>query len=160
MVRFVELVKQELILDGVEYRDREDALRSMAGLLVEQGYCQQPFIEEILERERHHPSGLPMPGPKIAIPHTDATYVNSSVLLFARLKTPVEFGTMGSPESPLEVGMISMFALKEPKQIGDLLETLINVYQDVTVLESIAGASSKEDIYEILQANVEKHGVG
>lgn len=159
-MRFVELVKQDLILDGVEYSDRDDALRSMAGLLVEQGYCRGPFVEEILERERHHPSGLPMPGPKIAIPHTDATYVESSVLLFARLKTPVEFKTMGSPESPLQVGMISMFALKEPKEIGDLLETLINVYQDVEVLEAIAQASSKQAIYEILQTNVKKHGVG
>ena len=101
-----------------------------------------------------------MPGPKIAIPHTDATYVESSVLLFARLKTPVEFKTMGSPESPLQVGMISMFALKEPKEIGDLLETLINVYQDVEVLEAIAQASSRQEVYEILQTNVKKHGVG
>jgi PTS system galactitol-specific IIA component len=159
-VRFVDLVTEELILDGVEYRDRDDALRSMAGLLVEQGYCQQPFVGEILERERHHPSGLPMPGPKIAIPHTDATYVNTSVLLFARLAKPVEFGTMGSPESPLQVGMISMFALKEPKKIGDLLETLINVYQNVEVLEAIESASSKAEIYRILQTNVEKYGVG
>lgn len=159
-MKFVELVKQDLILDGVEYSGRDDALRSMAEMLVEQGYCRRPFVDEILERERHHPSGLPMPGPKIAIPHTDATYVESSVLLFARLKTPVEFKTMGSPESPLQVGMISMFALKEPKEIGDLLETLINVYQDVEVLEAIAQASSKQEIYEILQTNVKKHGVG
>jgi mannitol/fructose-specific phosphotransferase system IIA component (Ntr-type) len=67
---------------------------------------------------------------------------------------------MGSPESPLQVGMISMFALKEPKKIGDLLETLINVYQNVEVLEAIESASSKAEIYRILQTNVEKYGVG
>jgi mannitol/fructose-specific phosphotransferase system IIA component (Ntr-type) len=53
-----------------------------------------------------------------------------------------------------------MFALKEPKKIGDLLETLINVYQNVEVLEAIESASSKAEIYRILQTNVEKYGVG
>lgn len=151
---FEVLIKRELILDGVHYADREEALESLARLLVEKGYCKEGFVEAILERERHHPSGLPMAGHKIAIPHTDSDYVNRSVLLFARLEEPVTFRSMGDPGESLEVSMISMFALKEKKEIGDLLEKLLTVYQDEEVRRSIHLARDGQEIYEILQERV------
>jgi PTS system galactitol-specific IIA component len=155
-LRFRELVAEDLVLVDLDARDRTDALTRMATLLVERGYCDQSFVDAILERERVHPSALPMPGHKIAIPHTDATHVNNSAILFARLRNPVEFRSMGDPEERLSVSMISMFALKEKKRIGDLLETLITVYQDESVLEAIFDAPDARAIFEILKANVER----
>ncbi|MFP4373810.1 MAG: PTS sugar transporter subunit IIA [Spirochaetaceae bacterium] len=155
-LRFTDLVRRDLIIDGVEYSDRDEALRSLAGLLVERGFCRGPYIEAILERERAHPSALPMPGHKIAIPHADATHVDSSALVFARLTKPVQFFSMGAPDEKLDVSMISMFALKEKKAIGDLLETLITVYQDETVLNEIFEAPDAEQIYELLRHNVQR----
>jgi PTS system galactitol-specific IIA component len=115
-------------------------------------------VEAILERERNHPSALPMPGHKIAIPHTDADHVERSAILFARLQKPVEFLSMGGPGDVLQVQMISMFALKEKKRIGDLLETLINVYQHNEILDEILNAAGTDTIYQILRSSVEKYG--
>lgn len=156
VLKFKDLVRNDLIITGVRFESRDDALEAMASILVEKGYCEQPFVQAILDRERAHPSALPMPGHKIAIPHTDATYVKRSALLFARLEAPVEFHSMGDPDQTLSVSMISMFALKEKKLIGDLLETLITVYQDERVLEAIHDAADSDEIYEILQEHVEE----
>ena len=155
-LQFKDLVREDLIINGASYPNRDAALTSMAGLLVEKGYCEPPYVEAILERQRAHPSALPMPGHKIAIPHTDATYVKSSALLFARLDEPVEFRSMGDPNEMLQVPMISMFALREKKLIGDLLETLITVYQDETVLNAIYEAADSGEIFRILKENVEE----
>ncbi|MFO8065212.1 MAG: PTS sugar transporter subunit IIA [Spirochaetia bacterium] len=155
-LRFTDLVRQDLILDNVAYDTKEQALEAMAGILVERQFCREPFIQAVLDREREHPSGLPMPGRKIAIPHTDATHVDHSALLFARLRNPVEFRSMGAPDETLQVSMISMFALKDKKAIGDLLETLITVYQDEAVLNEISEASDTAQIYRILKQNVER----
>lgn len=155
-LQFKDLVRRDLILFNVEFADRDEALRRMADTLVEKGYCKPEYTDAILEREYAHPSALPMPGKKIAIPHTDATYVKNSALLFARLKSPVTFSSMGDPDQKLQVSMISMFALKEKKRIGDLLETLINVYQDEAVLDAIFDAADGETIFEILKTNVER----
>ena len=152
--QFDDLIREELILDGAVYESREEALESMARLLVDKGYCREPFVEAILERERAHPSALPMPGHKIAIPHTDADYVNRSAILFARLQRPVEFRSMGDPGEILQVSMISMFALEEKREIGDLLETLLTVYQDEAVRESIFAARGAEEIFGILRRHV------
>jgi galactitol PTS system EIIA component len=158
-LQFRDLVREDLVLGNAVFDTRDDALKTMASILVEREFCEEPYVEAILERERAHPSALPMPGHKIAIPHTDATYVKRSALLFARLKKPVEFRSMGDPDEKLQVSMISMFALKEKKLIGDLLETLITFYQDESVLESIYGAADGGTIYRILRDHVERSQV-
>lgn len=155
-LEFKDLVRKNLIITDARFSDRDDALRALAETLVEHGFCLPPFVDAILERERAHPSALPMPGHKIAIPHTDATHVTRSALLFARLHEPVEFRSMGDPNATLHVSMISMFALKEKSLIGDLLETLITVYQDESVLEAIHSAPDGSTIFDILRTNVER----
>ena len=156
---FSDLVSEELILDDPIAADRDAALKHMAGLLVQKGFCTTEFVQAILDREAAHPSGLPMAGVKIAIPHTDAIYVNRSALLFARLRQPVEFRSMGDPKEKLQVSLISMFALKEKKLIGDLLETLITVYQQESVMEALRNAPDRSAMFRILKDNVAKHGV-
>ena len=156
--KFSDLVMQEYVLDHIKASTREEALTQMAEFLVEKGNCKPTFVEAILKREQAHPSGLPMPGPKIAIPHTDAEHVEQSVILFARLPEPVEFLSMGSPDDKLEVRMISMFALKEKKRIGDMLETLINVYQKEEILNAILDAPDSKAIFSILRDAVEENG--
>lgn len=157
-LKFSDLVKPEYVIGSLQATSREEALTQMAEFLVEKGNCKPSFVEAILERERNHPSGLPMPGPKIAIPHTDATHVEQSIILFARLTEPVEFLSMGSPDDKLQVRMISMFALREKKRIGDMLETLINVYQNEEILNAILEAENAEEIFSILSESVRKYG--
>lgn len=153
---FGDLLKRELILADLSFRSAEAVLRHMGEQLVSLGYCRKGFVEAILEREAHHPSGLPMEGRKIAIPHTDAKYVNKSAILFARLRTPVTFRSMGNPSQLLQVEMVSMFALKEKQRIGDLLEVLLTVYQDSFLLDLLYAASSPDEIYRILKRHVEE----
>lgn len=148
---FADLVIPEFILPDLEAESREDALRTMAEFLVEHGRCFPTFPEAILERERHHPSGLPMPGHRIAIPHTDAEHVRESAILFARLKHPVEFRSMGDPGERLSIRLISMFALKEKKRIGDMLEALITAYQDDSVLADLDAAADAQAMYQVLR---------
>ena len=152
------MVHEDLILDDLAASTREEALGQMAGILVERGFCKPEFVQAILDREAAHPSGLPMAGLKIAIPHTDAIHVNRSALLFARLRQPLEFRSMGSPDEKLSVPMISMFALKEKKLIGDMLETLLTVYQHEEVLQALYHAPDRAAMFRILKENVEKYG--
>ncbi len=157
-VQFSDLVHPECVFDNLTAASRDEALTTMARYLVDSGYCHESFVDAILERERIHPSGLPMPGHKIAIPHTDADHVKRSVILFARLKNPVPFRSMGDPNERLPVQMISMFALQEKKLTGDMLETLITVYQRHEVLDAILNASDGDEIYALLRDGVRTHG--
>ncbi|MDR2663584.1 MAG: PTS sugar transporter subunit IIA [Treponema sp.] len=145
-----DILKEDCIIENLEASTKEEVLSAMCRVLLDKGYVKESFPAAILERERLYPSGLPMEGHKIAIPHTDAEHVNESVILFARLAKPVEFSSMGDPDEKLQVQLVSMFALKEKKKIGFLLEVLITTYSDSAVLDAILKAPSVKAIYDIL----------
>ena len=145
-----DILKEECIIENLEAAGKEEALTAMCNLLLSKGYVKETFPGAILERERLYPSGLPMEGHKIAIPHTDAEHVNQSVILFARLAKPLEFSSMGDPDEEIQVQLISMFALAEKKKIGEMLEVLITTYSDNDVLDAILKAPSAKVIYDIL----------
>ena len=153
-MKIEDVLKEDCILDNLQASSREEALTIMSNMLLSMGYVKESFPEAILERERHYPSGLPMEGHKIAIPHTDAEHVHKSVILFARLSQPLEFASMGDPDEIIQVSLISMFALAEKKDIGKMLEVLINAYSNNDVLEAILKAPSAKAIFDILNQSV------
>jgi PTS system galactitol-specific IIA component len=152
-----DVLKEDCIIENLEADTREEALTKMCTLLFSKGYVKDSFTAAILERERLYPSGLPMEGHKIAIPHTDAEHVLESVILFARLAKPLEFASMGDPDEKMQVRLISMFALKEKKKIGFLLDVLINTYSDNATLEAVLNAGSAAEIFDILHKSVGVH---
>ncbi|MDR0402188.1 MAG: PTS sugar transporter subunit IIA [Treponema sp.] len=145
-----DILKEDCIIESLEAVTKEEALAAMCRILFSKGYVKDSFEAAILERERLYPSGLPMEGHKIAIPHTDAEHVNESVILFARLAKPVEFSSMGDPDEKIQVQLVSMFALREKKKIGFLLDVLINAYSDNDTLDAVLKAASAKEIYDIL----------
>lgn len=156
-LRFHDLIHQELIVPHGCYPTRNAALTALAGMLVESGYCHRSFVPAILEREREHPSGLAMPGGNIAIPHTDADHVIQPALVLARLEPPVPFRAMGDPATELPVTLISLFALHDGTLAGNLLHTLIHVYQDSATLQTLHAARDALEIYTELRKHVDAH---
>lgn len=155
-MRIDDILKPECMIHSLKATTKEEALTIMANRLFELGYVKQSFKGAILDREAHYPSGLPMEGEKIAIPHTDAEHVHQSVICFAQLASPVDFSVMGDPSQTVSVQMISMFALKEKKEIGHLLETLINTYQDVGLLHDLKMSNNTEHLYHLLKEHIGK----
>ena len=153
-MKIEDILKEECIIERLEAGTKEETLSVMSNMLLSKGYVKESFPAAILEREQHYPSGLPMEGHKIAIPHTDADHVNKSVILFARLAQPVEFSSMGDPDEKIQVSLISMFALAEKKDIGKMLEILITAYSNNDVLDAILKAPSARAIYDILYQTV------
>jgi len=145
-----DILKEDCVIENLEASSKEEALGIMCDFLLSKGYVKETFPNAILERERFYPSGLPMEGHKIAIPHTDAEHVNKSTILFARLANPLEFASMGDPDEKIQVQLISMFALAEKKEIGKMLELLINAYSNNEVLDAILKAPSAKGMYDIL----------
>ncbi len=145
------LLYRYLVVDGWCCRTAEDAIRRCAALLFHYGHVHADFEAAVVERERNHPSGLPLAGPKVAIPHTDPEYVRRSALLFARLDAPVEFCTMGNPRRHLSVSLIAMPAIKERELAADVLEFLISLLTDPECVSRLEQAAGAEGVYAYLQ---------
>lgn len=143
-------ITQDLIEVNMKFNSRYEVLEYMAKKLISEGYAKSSFVDAILEREAHYPSAIAFDPMPIAIPHVDAAHVLQSTVFFLRLKNPLEFQMMGSPEEKIDVYFISMFALKDKEHIGKVLTSLITAYQDVHLITQLWSAKGHDEVYQLL----------
>jgi PTS system galactitol-specific IIA component len=144
-------IKKEHILTGLEFDSKEEALRFLANHLLERGYVKQEYLSRIVEREHTYPTGLPSAGVNIAIPHTDHELVNETTIAIGILKEPVTFYSMEDSTTPLDIQIIIMLAIGEPKGQIEMLQRVVNIIQDPELTIKIASTDSKEEIVELLE---------
>ncbi|MDT8860847.1 PTS sugar transporter subunit IIA [Alkalihalobacillus sp. MEB130] len=144
------LLDENLILKDVEATSAEEAIRLMAGNLFEKGIVKESYIEAIVEREKNFATGLPTKGYSVAIPHTDKEHVNEKAISVAILKEPVDFVIMGEESETTPVKLVFMLAMNESHSQLELLQRLMQIFQDDEVLHSLAHEESKTKIKDSL----------
>lgn len=146
-----QLLEKGLVRVHQTYTGREEALRDMARLFVEQGYSKATYPQAIVDRERVYPTGLPAEAFDIAISHCDSEHVIKSAIGVTVLDEPVEFEMMGGmSDTPLNVRVLFMLAIKDPKAQVPTLQKMMAVIQNKELLLHIRDAQTAEEVYELL----------
>jgi galactitol PTS system EIIA component len=128
-----------------------EILLFLAEQLMEKGVVKESFYEAIIKRERMFPTGLPMAGVGVAIPHTNAKYVNQNQIAIAILANPVPFRMMGLPERVVDTSIVFLLALKEPGRHIKMLEELTELIRKTHFLAKLSNAKCKKEVIEIMQ---------
>lgn len=113
-----------------------DAIELASSKLYEKGYVDKKFAEHCIEREKIYPTGLDTEFP-VAIPHTEAEYVNETSISVLRLKSPVVFKSMAEPEKDVLVHYVFNLAIKGKKEQVVFLAKVIRLVQDSTKLKEM-----------------------
>lgn len=148
------LFDPKVILLGLSANDQNDALTQLATKLNMEGYVKESFVQAILDREAEFSTGLPGFGRGVAIPHADPQHVNKSVLAVATLTKPVQFRMMGNHDERIEVEVLFMLALKESHSHMSVLQSLMDVIQNETLLTQIKEAATPDALYTLLSAHI------
>lgn len=130
---------------------RDEALRQLAEEFARRGLVTEAFYAGILEREKVFPTGLPVSGTGIAIPHTDSDKVNRSQIGFMSLQQPVRFEAMGGMGEEVEVRLIFMLALKEAHEQLEMLQKLIALFQDEARVERLLACQTESEYLSIIR---------
>lgn len=154
----IDSIKKETCYVGIEAKTDEEALGILSDKLCDLGIVNEDFKENVILRERNFSTGLPLTGYKVAIPHTDACYVNETRICVAVLKNPVDFRVMGSSDGErVPVHLIIMLAIKEQHAQLEVLKELINlVVQNEKMIEEIILSKDGNEIYEVLNKHLTK----
>lgn len=144
------LVSKELIFLDYEASDKEDLITNMSKYLQEKGYVKETFLEAILKRELVFPTGLRGNNLTIAIPHTDAVHVEKPGIFFTRLKDTVTFKEMGLGVDDVDVKLVFMLLIKNPKEQVSMLSNLMSIFSKEDKVEVLINSKDKEEIYEAL----------
>lgn len=134
----------------------EEVITRLASSLEILGYVRDSFRNAIFEREKVFPTGLPTEPIGVAIPHTDAEHVITDAMAIGVLHEPVQFKEMGTSngESLVDVSLVTMLAISDPKGMVPLLSRLARCYQDGEFLEAVFLEKNIEKIMELFRAKV------
>lgn len=154
MIVTEELLKEELIVIDMKAKDSNEAIGKLAEILYKNTFVKESYIKAVQDREKTFPTGLPTEGVGVAIPHTDVEHVNTPAMAIAVLEEPVVFKMMGMIEQEVKVEILFMLAIKEPKTQIELLQKLMNIFQDKEVLEKIHKSTTSTEVKEIFSVAV------
>ncbi len=145
-----ELV-ESLIFTEVDAKDANEVFEKVGSAFVQEGYCKPEYVEALKTREASYPTGLDVDGFGVAIPHTDASYVNETKTGIAILKNPVTFTQLGTDDEYTDVKLIFMLAVQDPSTHLDKLQAIISMIQDKEFLKTLSGATTKAEMINIVK---------
>lgn len=146
-----EILFPECILTHVKADNKEQALRQLFEVLLRTGKVKPTFYDAVLEREREYPTGLALETWNAAIPHVVPAHVEHSALGIAILEKPVTFQRMDDDDATVEVKVIFNIALDSNGKQLDILQQIMGIVSDPTIMGQLAQADTPQDVLNILQ---------
>lgn len=142
---------KNLFYTNLKAENSHELLEVMGSNLIKQGYVKEAFTESIIQREAIYPTGLPAGRISIAIPHTDNEMVNTTTISVATLEKPVLFKSMAEPTEDIEVAIVFMLAISEPKGQLEILQKVMDIIQDTEFKETILNVETNAELLEVIE---------
>lgn len=147
---------RELLKPKLKAGNYKEVIRVLGEALLKSGYVSEAYIEAVLQREKSLPTGLQVGCLNVAIPHTDSTHVHKSAIALATLEAPVRFCLMANPAKEVEVSIVFLLAVREPKEQVELLKRLMELFQNEETLSQIKNTDDSQTILAILEPVLSK----
>ena len=147
-----QLFKRNTIffLNDKEEYSYEEILEFIGESLTALGYAKESFAKALKDRERVFPTGLQMQPYGIAIPHADQGHVYKPCVGVVRLKGGAVFRDMVEPDREVRAKIIFCIAIAGEEKQTDVLQDIMRIASDESLMSCIVDADSEEEIYELL----------
>ncbi len=156
MPKLSEILDPRHVALDVEAESAEGAFKAVTAHLGESAFLSEEaartLFRGLLDREKTSPTGI---GGGIAVPHAYLPEVLSPILLFARLKKPVEYS---SPDGkPVDL----IFLLAGPEKIEKMhlrvLARIARLLHDKAWCEELRSAKSPEEVMDSVRRVEARH---
>lgn len=139
----------EDILLNIDAESCQEVLHLVSTHLFGEGKVKQTYEERLIDREREYPTGLALGDINVAIPHTDYQYANTTQLLVATLKKPVEWHNMEDSDESIPVSVVVLSVFDKPEHQLEALQKIMGVLQNQELVAQIADADSAQQVIEL-----------
>lgn len=149
-INFVDMVREDLILIGVEGETRDEVLNNISKVLTDKGIVKDTYAEALLQRENEFPTGLPIGEYNIAIPHTYPEHCNEIAVTVAIPKTPIMFHNMGAAEETVKVHVILCLCLQKMDDSISMLPSMMNFFADEEHIKALMVCKTADEVLKVL----------
>lgn len=134
-----EIINEDVVFVGENYRYKDEALEKMTQKLIEGGYVEPGFLLSVFKREMLADTYLKG---GIAIPHGSSEFITKPTILVTKLANKIVWS------ENYEVDLVFLIALKDDSK--NYFEKLYKIIKDEKVLNKIKSSVSKDEILEII----------
>ena len=147
---------EEIVFFNESCSNKEEAIKKLANEFFKKGLVKDTFSQAVIDREKVYPTGLDINGVGVAIPHTDGIHVVEPQIGFMSLKEPVVFKDMVDDTNEIKVKVIFMLGLLKSEQQIEMLQKLVGLFQNETLLKQVIDCENIDEFKEIMKkANIE-----
>lgn len=147
---------EEIAFFNQSCNSKEEALKKLADVFLEKGLVKDTFFQAVIEREKVYPTGLSINGIGVAIPHTDGVHIINPQIGFMSLKEPIIFKDMVDAGHDIEVNAIFMLGLLKSQQQMDMLQKLVELFQDEVLFKNVIACKNIDEFKDIMKkANID-----
>ena len=143
-----DMLFRELVQLDWEAADQTEVFERMADILFKNGFVKDTYLESLKAREENYPTALPIKPYPVAIPHTDINHILRPFIAPIRLKKAVEWREMANNDEIHQVRFIFMLGFLKSEEHIDLLQILVENFQDEDLMERLNHAGSAEEYFE------------
>lgn len=151
--KVTDYLKNAPILLGDEFENREVVFTKVTEQTLEKGWVTEQFLQKIIEREQVFPTGLHQGSFGIAIPHTDPECIVEEFISLVIPKKPVTFQRMDDINLSVGADFIFILGLNQPHQQLAMLQQLMELIQNTTLLQALSKQTEAQDIITLLEEN-------
>jgi mannitol/fructose-specific phosphotransferase system IIA component (Ntr-type) len=153
-MRLSEHLREEMVIHGLEAKERTDVLRSVSEFLAERGLVRsEDEVFRLLEdREESHTTAL---GDGVALPHAVIPDLKERLFLVIATAAPLPYGPDGQ-----ELVDVLFVLLSPPGMEGEhikLLARICRLVRQPGFLDEIRSASDPKDLFEVVLAEDARH---
>ena len=145
-----DMIFKELIQLDWEVRDQADFFDKMVDKLYDLGYVKDTYKDAIKTREENYPTALPVEPFPVAIPHADSVHIIKPFIACSRLKEPVEWCEMANNDVVHQVKFIFMLGFVKSNEHIDLLQVLVENFQDPALMDRLIQAKTADEYYDVV----------
>lgn len=133
------VVRDAKIMLAPRATSKQEILKEVCSLLIDEGYVKEGYYEAVLDRES---MGSYVINQRVALPHADSTYVNHSVVVMVKLPEAIVW------DAESKVSLICLLALDINGKDG--VRYLYNKFKNDEAVARLWAATSEQEIREVL----------
>ncbi|MGG5314406.1 PTS sugar transporter subunit IIA [Enterococcus sp. AZ072] len=146
-------LKTPLIFVQEVYDSRDELLEQVSQRALNLGWVREDFLSRIKEREETFPTGIQLQNLGAAIPHTDSECVLKEFVAVVTNERPVVFNSMEDKEVQVKADIVFVLGLNQPHAQLEMLQSLMGLLQNETLLSEMLLASNEVSLLEVIQKN-------
>ena len=149
-VQVSDYLRDKLIFLHTNFKNSHELFKGVNEVAKQNGYVTEDFLPKIIKRESTFPTGLQLEKCGVAIPHTDADTIRKEFVSVIVNESPIRFKRMDDPTQEVDDKLVFVLGLNRPHAQLEMLQALMSIIQDASLVDKLEHANTNADIYDLL----------